>query len=189
MTVLQLIQDRFVPTVERSLIDQLVPARDVGVMIHGQKIFDNRLDYGFSVYGGVINGDSDNDRNKDLAARVAVRPFQGGEFGDFWKGLQLGMAGTIGDDRGPIQATTYRTPANVPWFVVASGTKPDGIRYRWSPELALPDRKEERRSGRFSASTAPKLAHRRRASGAPPRAGLAGGGGEHRRGARAGERP
>src|SRR5205085_12366547 len=27
----QLIQDRFVPTLERSLIDQLVPQRDVGV--------------------------------------------------------------------------------------------------------------------------------------------------------------
>ena len=131
----QLIQDRFVPTVERSLIDQLVPARDVGLMIHGQKLLDDRLDYGFSVYGGVINGDSDNDGNKDLAGRVAIRPFRGGELGDWLKGLQLGLAGTIGDDQGPIQTTTYRTPANVPWFTFASTTRPDGLRYRWSPEL------------------------------------------------------
>src|SRR5262245_44076301 len=34
----QLIQDRYTPLMERSLIDQLVPARDVGVMIHGQNL-------------------------------------------------------------------------------------------------------------------------------------------------------
>src|SRR5439155_18400242 len=36
----QLIQDRYVPTAERSLIDQLVPARDEGVMIHGKNLLD-----------------------------------------------------------------------------------------------------------------------------------------------------
>src|SRR5207248_8959874 len=41
----QLIQDRFVPTLERSLIDQLVPARDEGLMIHGRKLLGDRLDY------------------------------------------------------------------------------------------------------------------------------------------------
>src|SRR5207244_7364074 len=68
----QLIQDRYVPTLDRSLIDQLVPARDVGVMVHGQRLFDDRLDYAGSVYGGVINGDQDTDKNKEAAGRVAV---------------------------------------------------------------------------------------------------------------------
>jgi phosphate-selective porin OprO/OprP len=45
----QLIQDRFVPTVERSMIDQLTPERDVGFMVWGQKLFCDRLDYGFAV--------------------------------------------------------------------------------------------------------------------------------------------
>ena len=41
----QLIQDRFVPTLERSLVDQLIPARDLGMMIHGQKLLgDHRRD-------------------------------------------------------------------------------------------------------------------------------------------------
>ena len=40
----QLIQDRYVPTLERSLIDQLVPARDEGLMLHGRNLFENRLD-------------------------------------------------------------------------------------------------------------------------------------------------
>ena len=39
-----LIQDRYVPTMERSMMDQLVPQRDEGVMIHGHKWFDDRFD-------------------------------------------------------------------------------------------------------------------------------------------------
>ena len=70
----QLIQDRFVPTLERSLIDQLVPQRDVGLMVHGQKLLGDRLDYAVSVSNGEINGDSDTNDLKDLVGRVVVRP-------------------------------------------------------------------------------------------------------------------
>ena len=73
----QLIQDRFVPTLERSMIDQLVPARDVGLMAHGYKLFDDRFDYQASIYGGNINGDQDTDKNKEAAGRVVVRPVAG----------------------------------------------------------------------------------------------------------------
>jgi phosphate-selective porin OprO/OprP len=131
----QLIQDRFVPTLERSLIDQLVPARDVGLMVHGQNVLDGRLDYGASVFGGVINGDQDTDRNKDVAGRVAVRPLRGWGLPDWAEPLQLGIAGTYGTDRGVLAPTTLRTPANVPWFQFASGVRPDGQRTRWSPEV------------------------------------------------------
>ena len=34
-----LIQDRYVPTMERSMMDQLCPQRDEGAMIHGEKLF------------------------------------------------------------------------------------------------------------------------------------------------------
>jgi phosphate-selective porin OprO/OprP len=130
----QLIQDRYVPLMERSLIDQLVPARDVGLMVHGQKLLDDRLDYGFSMYGGVQNGDGDNDRNREGAGRVAIRPFRG--FGlDLIDGLQLGIAGTIGEDEGAVAPQTLRTPASVPWFRFNDDVRPNGLRYRWSPEV------------------------------------------------------
>src|SRR5262245_37509421 len=121
----QLIQDRFVPFLERSLIDQLVPARDVGVMMHGQKLFDDRVDYGVSVYGGVQNGDQDDDRNREGAGRVVVRPFRnlGVEMLD---GLQFGVAGTIGQNEGATNPSILRTPAGVPWFVFARNAHPDG---------------------------------------------------------------
>lgn len=130
----QLIQDRFVPTLERSLIDQLVPARDVGLMVHGQKLLGDRLDYGLSVYGGVINGDQDNDRNKEAAGRVAVRPLR--ELGVEWlEPVQLGIAGTIGNDEGNLSPNILRTPSGVPWLVFAPGVRPDGRRARCSPEF------------------------------------------------------
>jgi phosphate-selective porin OprO and OprP len=132
----QLIQDRFVPTVERSLIDQLVPARDVGVMVHGQGLFGDRLDYGLSVYDGLQNGDQDTDPNKETAGRIVARPFRGFGLPDFVEPLQIGVAGTYGEDDGALQPTVVRTPANVPWFTFAPGVRPDGRRARCSPELA-----------------------------------------------------
>src|SRR5262249_29474360 len=72
----QLIQDRCVPTVERSLIDQFVPARDVGVMIHGRRLFGGRFDYYASLSNGEINGDFDTNNRKDFVSRAVLRPFQ-----------------------------------------------------------------------------------------------------------------
>lgn len=131
----QLIQDRFVPTVERSLIDQLGPARDVGAMIHGQKLFDDRLDYAMTVYGGVRDGDQDTDRNKEVSGRLAIRPFKQLDAGGWIEGFQFGLAGTVGRDTGLIGTNVYRTPANVPWFKYADGVRPGGTRWRYSPEL------------------------------------------------------
>lgn len=132
----QLIQDRFVPTLERSIFDQLVPARDVGLMVHGYKLFDDRFDYQASVFNGTINGDQDTDANKEAAGRVVVRPLRGWDLPDWAEPLQLGIAGTFGNDHGTLAPTTLKTPAFVPWFQYSAAARPDGVRTRWSPELA-----------------------------------------------------
>jgi phosphate-selective porin OprO/OprP len=131
----QLIQDRFVPTMERSLIDQLVPARDEGIMIHGQKLFDNRLDYALSVSNGEINGDFDTNKLKDFNWRVAVRPLNDPDDWPVLHGLQIGMAGTTGVEQEPVSPLALRTPATVLWFQFNSSVRADGLRNRWSPEL------------------------------------------------------
>jgi len=131
----QLIQDRFVPTLERSIFDQLVPARDEGLMIHGQKLFNNRLDYAVSVSNGESNGDFDTDKRKDVNARLAIRPFSDAEAWPILHGLQFGVAGTAGVEVEPIAITTLRTPATVTWFQFNSGVRADGERTRWSPEV------------------------------------------------------
>ena len=71
-----LIQDRYVPTMERSMMDQLVPQRDEGAMIHGEKLLGGRFDYAVAVSNGDPNDSSiDTNNDKDFNARVVFRPF------------------------------------------------------------------------------------------------------------------
>src|SRR5262249_11048788 len=130
------IQDRYVPTLERSMIDQLVPARDEGVMIHGQRLFGDMLDYAGSVSNGEINGDSDTNDRKDVVGRVVVRPFNCEYCRPILHRLQIGMSGSVGIEEEPVMPSTLKTPAGVPWFQFSPGVRADGRRERWSPEIA-----------------------------------------------------
>lgn len=129
----QLIQDRFVPIMERSLIDQVVPARDVGIMLHGQKLFDDRFDWGISISNGERDADQDTNNAKDLAARVAIRPFRA--MSPLLENLQLGIAGTVGNQNQLMNAFVLRTPAGIPFFRFLDGVRADGLRTRLSPEI------------------------------------------------------
>src|SRR5262249_40533038 len=96
----------------------------------------DQLDWAFSVSNGEINGNSDTNDVKDLAGRVAWRPFN---YPDLWpilQGLQVGIAGTIGVEEEPVSPMTLRTPATVPWFQYNPGVRADGRRDRWSPEVS-----------------------------------------------------
>jgi phosphate-selective porin OprO/OprP len=131
----QLIQDRFVPTMERSMLDQLVPQRDEGVMAHGQKLFGGLLDYGVSFSNGTINGEADTNDHKDLAGRLAVYPFAGIDGLTWLNGLESGFSVTHGIENELVSPNTLRTPATVPWFTYKTTVRADGFRNRWSPEL------------------------------------------------------
>jgi phosphate-selective porin OprO/OprP len=131
----QLIQDRFTPLMERSLIDQLVPARDIGVMVHGQNLLSDRLDYALAVSNGEQNGDTDTNNSKDFNARLAGRPFAGWEDSPLRR-LQFGMSGGWGVEREPVNPTGLRSPAGVTFFQFANGVLADGSRWRLSPEVA-----------------------------------------------------
>lgn len=132
----QLIQDRYVPTLERSLIDQLVPARDEGIMIHGQKLFDNRLDYAIAVSNGGINADSDTNDRKDINGRLVLRPFAAGDSEALLHGLQIGISGGVGIEQEPANPVVLKTPAGTPWFSYLPTVRADGERVRCSPELS-----------------------------------------------------
>jgi len=149
MSYEQLIQDRYVPVMERSMIDQLVPARDVGAMIHGRNLIDGRLDYGVAISNGEINGNAEpsfaaagtEHNDKDLNARIAIRPFGGPEGDDLLRHLQFGISGGWGVDDQVISSTDLstpsilKTPATVEWFAYRSAVTADGLRTRLSPEL------------------------------------------------------
>jgi phosphate-selective porin OprO/OprP len=131
----QLIQDRFTPLMERSLLDALVPARDIGVMVHGQNLPGGLLDYGVAVSNGVQNGDADTNESKDVNARVAVRPFARRE-GVPLRRLQVGLSGGWGVQDEPASPNTLRTPAGVAFFRFDGDALADGVRARLSPEVA-----------------------------------------------------
>jgi phosphate-selective porin OprO and OprP len=132
----ELIQDRFVPTVERSIIDQVMPARDVGLMLHGQKLLDGRVEYAVSLSNGEINGDSNLNDQYDVAARVAVLPFNSN---DFWCGLrlvELGVSGSYGIENETVNPQTLKTSAGVPWLQYNSNVHAEGVRTRFVPEVS-----------------------------------------------------
>ena len=132
----QLIQDRFVPTLERSIIDQIVPARDVGLMVHGQKLLGDRFDYAAGLFNGGINGDQDTNNHLDFAWRLAARPLNGAVFHPLWHRLQVGISSTTGVEQEPANPSFLRTPATVPFFQFNSGVRADGLRNRWIPEIS-----------------------------------------------------
>jgi phosphate-selective porin OprO/OprP len=132
----QLIQDRYVPTLERSLIDQLVPQRDLGAMVHGEDVFAGRLDYAVSISNGEINGNStDMNNHKDVDGRVAIRPLNDPDNSEWLRYLGVGVSGGFGIEQEPMNPSTLRTPDTVPFFVFNPTVRADGLRTRLCPEL------------------------------------------------------
>ncbi|HUE14562.1 MAG TPA: porin, partial [Planctomycetaceae bacterium] len=133
----ELIQDRYVPTLERSLIDQLVPSRDLGAMIHGEDVLDNRLDYAVSVSNGEINGNStDLNNHKDMDGRIAIRPLSSSDVSPWLRGIEVGVSGGFGVVQEAINPATLKMPDTVPFLNFNSTVRADGLRTRLSPELA-----------------------------------------------------
>ncbi|MCC6234821.1 MAG: porin [Verrucomicrobiales bacterium] len=127
--------------VERAFPTLLVPNRDVGVQVRGE-IGSGLLEYQAGVFNGVADGGSgDTDRSdedKDFAARVFVHPFA--RTTGFLRGLGVGMAGTYGEQSGPLRGFT--SPGQQPVFSFFSGngsaTSPsvaaNGVHWRLAPQ-------------------------------------------------------
>lgn len=132
----QLIQDRYVPTMERSLIDQLVPQRDAGLMAHGENLFGNRVDWAVAASNGVTNGDIDVNNNKDFNGRLSVRPFATREATMPLRYLEVGMSAGFGQQNAAVQPNALVTPLQVRWFTYNATVLAYGMRNRVSPELS-----------------------------------------------------
>jgi phosphate-selective porin OprO and OprP len=132
----QLIQDRYVPTLERSIIDQLTPQRDIGAMIHGEDIFKGRFDYAVSISNGEINGNTtDTNNHKDVDGRVAIRPFNDPDGWEWARYFGIGVSGGFGIEQEPMSPSSLKTPDTVTFFTFSSTARADGLRTRLCPEL------------------------------------------------------
>jgi phosphate-selective porin OprO and OprP len=130
--------------VERALPTNLVPNRDLGVMLHGD-LAGGRASYSLGAFNGVPDGgsgDVDTNNGKDVAARIFFEPGKGG--GGPLAGLGLGVAGSSGNQSGTAAAPnlpTYKTGGQANFFVfrsdaTAAGTAVAAGRHtRLSPQL------------------------------------------------------
>jgi phosphate-selective porin OprO and OprP len=124
---------------ERGMSASLTPARDLGVMLHGD-VLGGVIQYG----GGIFNGVGDNrnspnldmDDEKDVAGRLFFHPFRKTEL-EYLQGLGLGAGGTYGNHDGVQGISSYATEAAQTFFSYnpANATvRADGTAWRFTPQ-------------------------------------------------------
>ncbi|MBI3097675.1 MAG: hypothetical protein HYY93_05420 [Planctomycetes bacterium] len=129
----QTTSSRFIDFVERAVPDRLVPSYDLGVAAYG-KPWDPYLSYEIGLFNGNGFNTTDANDDKDLAARLQIRPFAGAE--SRWvKGLMLGGAVTTGNQTGSFGSISSPS-TNTTFLTLNPGVTARGERTRWGGELA-----------------------------------------------------
>ena len=122
---------------ERALPTNLVPNRDLGLMLHGS-LGEGILQYQLAFSNGVVDGgsaDLDPSDGKDVVARVFAQPFQDRTEG-WLSGLGVGVAFDYGATDGGGSTPSYRTAGQSVFFAYQSGTQQGDHRLRYSPQLS-----------------------------------------------------
>lgn len=128
-------EDLTLAVFERSALDTLAPARNVGAMIHGS-FGDKNVDYAIGLSNGLRDSDFEEKRNeKDVVGRVVARPFRG------WAGaalsrFQFGISAAYGEETDAFDPEAFASPMRVRYFQFAEGVNAAGPRFRTSPEVA-----------------------------------------------------
>ncbi|MCE9624973.1 MAG: porin [Deltaproteobacteria bacterium] len=129
---------------ERGLTNQLVPNRDLGVMLHGE-VLDGVFAYQIGVFNGVPDNQSadlDSNNAKDFVGRVFAQPFKKTSIEPLQK-LGFGVAGTNGHQSGNEKTpnlASYKTAGQNTFFsfrndgTPAGTTVANGDRWRVSPQ-------------------------------------------------------
>ena len=121
--------------VERSIVSELLPNRDIGVQLSGGE----RLSWAVGIFNGVDDGrsgDQDDDGNQEVAVRLFAEPLKSDDsvFG-------IGIGATFGSSEGNALVpllNTYRSPGQNAIFlyrVGLDGTFADGERVRLAPQF------------------------------------------------------
>jgi len=127
--------DQYLWFLERGFPSELVPNRDVGVMLHGD-LFHGALSY----FAGVFNGIPDNssgdvavaDNEKDVCARIFALPFKNTDIVPLQK-LGLGLGSSYGLQPG--QTTpTFATMARQTFFSYSNNVSEAGQHFRFDPQ-------------------------------------------------------
>jgi phosphate-selective porin OprO/OprP len=130
----ELTSSRFIDFVERSLVNELAPSRDRGVMLYGD-LMQGAVSYYLGGFNGSGEDTSDNNGDKDLAFRLAVTPFRGSD--SFWlKGLQLAGNVTWGNQDRSTSAQGRTSARTINRFAFFAPQPTRGERLRYGGDLA-----------------------------------------------------
>lgn len=128
---------RFIPFAERVTGNRLVPARDVGVMLHG-RFFEGRVGVELALFNGSgqnPGAGADLNDEKDIAGRVFFKPIREGDL----KGLMIGVGGTRGDNDDPVLGDIRTRQTETRVIDMDGATVIAGDRHRLGFELQVPD--------------------------------------------------
>jgi phosphate-selective porin OprO and OprP len=134
----QLQSDSWAFFIERSLASNLVPNRDIGVLVSGD-VFGGTVNYTVGVLNGVADGASsttnaDFDDDKDFVARIFAHPFKN-SVGSALSGLGVGIAANTSKQETASSLTGgYRTDGQQTFFRYRSTVVGDGDVWRVSPQ-------------------------------------------------------
>jgi len=122
---------------ERSLVTNLVPGRDLGILASGS-VFGDSVNYSAGIMGGVPDGATSNntdfDNDKDVVGRVYVAPFKNAGVTPL-QGLSVGVSGSLGREKTASGRTSgYKTDGQQTFFGYASTVVADGQSWRVSPQ-------------------------------------------------------
>lgn len=136
----QLQSDSAALFIERSLVSQIAPNRDLGVQVGGE-INKGVVSYAIGVFDGLKDG-GNNDNNqsdlndgKDVAARVIFQPWVNDE-DSVLAGLSFGIGGSYGLHDVSSAANKYKTDGQQEFFA-ASTAVANGHVARLSPQLSF----------------------------------------------------
>ncbi|HEY3932775.1 MAG TPA: porin [Verrucomicrobiae bacterium] len=121
---------------ERSLANDLVPLRDLGVELHGD-LFGGRANYAAGIFNSDVDGanaaNADLDNDMEFAGRVFLQPMKKSGIAPL-EGLGFGVSGTYGNEYGAGALTSgYVTEGQQKFFTYA-GTVANGAHWRISPQ-------------------------------------------------------
>jgi phosphate-selective porin OprO and OprP len=130
----ELTSDLHIDFVERSLVNELAPSFDRGVMGYGN-VGQGVVSYFVGGFNGSGQNTSDNNGDKDVAARLVIAPFQTSN--NFWlKGFQIAGDVTYGN-QSTSQSAQGRTEARASnRFVYFAAQPTRGDRLRYGGDLA-----------------------------------------------------
>jgi phosphate-selective porin OprO/OprP len=129
-----LLQDANVLFVERGLVTNLLPGRDVGAQVLGV-LGAGLVEYQAGVFNGVLDGSNaltlDPDSSKDVVGRIILRPFQRYSKSPLYH-LGVALGGSRGQAGGALP--TFHTSLQQVFFNYDRTAVADGMRTHLSPQ-------------------------------------------------------